>query len=99
MGKKNWDKALHYASKAIDFNRYNIAALKIASMAYRYKHHRECCKELLNTILSFDPLNHFAQFEKYLWQPSEENKTNFTSHITNEQPAETYLELAICLLQ
>ena len=95
LQQKNLDKVLDYSSRATDYNRYNIAALKISSIAYRYKHDREHAEEVLDKILSFDPLNHFAQFEKFLWQPSEENKTNFISHITNEQPAETFFELAI----
>ena len=44
--------------------------------------------------MSYDPLDHFAQFEKYLLQPNEENRTGFTSMIRDEQPTETYLELA-----
>jgi len=48
---------------------------------------------VLDTILSFDPLNHFAQFEKYLLQPSKESETAFTSMIRDEQPIETYLQL------
>ena len=93
--QKNWDKALHYANAAIDFNRYNIAALQISCIANRYKNNRDAEKKILSSILSFDPLNHFALFEKYLLDTSEENKKNFTSIITNEQPAQTYLELAI----
>lgn len=95
LRQKNWDKALSYASRAIDFNRYNIAALQIEAIAYRNQNNREEAEQVLNSVLSFDPLNHFAQFEKYLWQASEENKTSFLSSITNEQPIETFLELAI----
>jgi len=50
---------------------------------------------VLNTILSYDPLNHFAYFEKYIWEQSEVARTNFTSLIRNELPAETFSELAI----
>jgi Tfp pilus assembly protein PilF len=95
LKQKNWDKALNYASKAISFNQYNIAALQISSIVYRYKDNHQAADSLLNSILSYDPLNHFALFEKYLWQSSEENKKHFTEIITNEQPAQTYLELAI----
>ena len=95
LTQKNWDKALSYASKAIDFNRYNIAALQIQAIAYRNQNNSKEAEQVLNSILSFDPLNHFARFEKYLWQSSEENKMSFISSITNEQPVETFLELAI----
>ncbi|KAA9036286.1 DUF5107 domain-containing protein [Ginsengibacter hankyongi] len=93
--QKNWDKALQYASKATDFNRYNVSALQTQCIAYRYENNQRAADEELNTILSYDPLNHFALFEKNLWQPSEENKQHFADIITNEQPAQTYLELAI----
>jgi tetratricopeptide (TPR) repeat protein len=95
LKQKNWDKALEYAAKAIDFNRYNIAALQIQAIVYRYENNHKAADKVLDLILSFDPLNHFALFEKYLWQSSEENKKHFAGIITNEQPAQTYLELAI----
>jgi len=95
LKQKNWDKALRYASKAIDFNRYNVSALQTQCIVYRYENNQRAADEVLNAILSYDPLNHFALFEKYLWQSSEENKKPFVDIITNEQPAQTYLELAI----
>ncbi|HEY5406138.1 MAG TPA: DUF5107 domain-containing protein [Ginsengibacter sp.] len=95
LRQKNWDKALSYASKAIDFNRYNIMALQTQAIAYRYEDNKAAANQALNEILSFDPLNHFAMFEKYLWDSSAENQRHFTDVITNEQPVQTYLELAI----
>ncbi len=95
LNRKNWDKALEYASKAIDFNRYNIIALQTQAIGYRYEDNGEQANKVLNTILSYDPLNHFALFEKYLWDSSPENSQHFTDIITNEQPVQTYLELAI----
>lgn len=95
LKEKNWDKALYFASRALDFNRFDIAALQIEVIAYRYQNNKQSAAKVLDTILSFDPLNHFAQFEKYLWQPTEESKLAFTSMIRDELPVETYLELAI----
>lgn len=95
LKEKNWDKALYFASRALDFNRFDIAALQIEAIAYRYQNNKQSAAKVLDTILSFDPLNHFAQFEKYLWQPTEESKLAFTSMIRDELPVETYLELAI----
>ena len=45
-------------------------------------------------MLSIDPLNHFAGFEKYLWEKSDAAKQQFVSLIKNELPHETFLELA-----
>ena len=94
LKEKNWAKALEFATKAIDFNRFDIAALQAQAIAYRYQNNSAKAKQVLDTILAYDPLNHFAPFEKYLGQPSEENKIGFTSLIRDEQPTETYLELA-----
>ena len=94
LKEKNWDKASEYASKALDFNRYDITALQRKAIAMRYQHNDTEALVVLNTILSFDPLNHFARFEKYLLNPSEENKLQFTTLIRDEQPFEVYLELA-----
>jgi lipopolysaccharide biosynthesis regulator YciM len=95
LQEKNWNKALTFAAKAIDFNRFDLTALEIEAIAYRNQNNADKAKQVLDTILSFDPLNHFDRFEKYLWQPSEENKTKFASVIVDEMPVETYLELAI----
>ncbi len=92
--EKNWDKALEFASKALSFNKYDIAALEAEAIAYRNKDEKKNAVKVLDTILSFDPLNHFAKFEKYLLQPSKESETAFTSMIRDEQPIETYLQLA-----
>ncbi|WP_036669896.1 DUF5107 domain-containing protein [Pedobacter borealis] len=93
LTEKNWNKALEYAGKAIDYNRFDIAALQVKAIALRYQ--GKNAKQVLDTILSFDPLNHFVRFEKYLAKPSADNKTAFTSMIRDEQPTETFLELAV----
>lgn len=95
LKQKNWDKAIRYASRAMDFNHYNIAALQIEAVAYRYSGDRASADEILNAMLAFDPLNHFALFEKYVWDSSTENLKHFTDVITDELPAQTYLELAM----
>jgi tetratricopeptide (TPR) repeat protein len=94
LKEKNWDKAIEFAAKAIDFNRFDIAALQVQAAAYRNQNKKTQAKQVLDSILSYDPLDHFARFEKYLWRSNEENKTSFTSLIRDEQPTETYLELA-----
>jgi tetratricopeptide (TPR) repeat protein len=94
LKQKKYDKALEYAAKAIDFNRYDISALQVQAIVYRDQNNPKAAEQALNQILAFDPLNDFARFEKYLSDPSAENKTSFTSLITNEQPIESYLELA-----
>ena len=95
LKEKEWNKALVYAAKAIDFNRYDISAYEVQAIVYRYKNDSIRAAEVLNKIMSYDQLNHFAGFEKYLWHPSIESQKQFTGFIQNELPSETYLELAI----
>jgi len=95
LKEKDWAKALEFAGKAIDYNRFDIGALQAKAIAYRYQNENKNANSVLDTILSFDPLNHFAQFEKYLLQPGDESKAKFTTAIRDELPIETYLELAV----
>ena len=92
--ENNLDKALHYAQKAAAYNGLNMAALQMEALIFRYQHNQAAANTVLDTMLSFDPINHFALFEKYNWQNTEQNKQNFTTTIRNEMPQETYAELA-----
>lgn len=93
--EKDFRRAMGYAERAVDFNRFNIEALQLQAVISRYQNDRVKAEEVLKTILSYDPLNHFARFEKYLLSNSEETKINFTSLVRNELPQETYMELAV----
>lgn len=95
LREKNFDRALNYAVRAVDYNRFNIEALKLQAVIYRLIKDNEKSEDILNKILSFDQLNHFARFEKYLIIPGEETKENFLSNIKNELPHETFIELAV----
>ena len=94
LKEKNFDEALTFAGRALDYNRFDISALQNEAISYRYQQNKTAADKVLDTILSFDPLNHFARFEKYLLHPSESAKNDFTSMIRDEQPIETYLQLA-----
>lgn len=93
--EKDFEKAITYATKATDFNRYNIEALMLQAAALRNSNQPAKAEAVLQTVLSYDPLNHFVRFEKYLWQQTEAAKKAFTSLVRNELPAETFAELAI----
>jgi predicted Zn-dependent protease len=94
LKEKNYQKALEFASKALDFNRLDISSMQVQAVAYRYLNDNKNAARVLDTILSYEPLNHFAGFEQYLAQSSEVSKIAFTSTIRNEQPIESYLDLA-----
>ena len=95
LRENNLQEAIEYARKTIDFNKYAVDALQILSCIYRLQNNKEQAEKILDTLRLYDPLNHFARFENYLWQPTTENKARFTDLIRNEMPQETYLELAI----
>jgi Tfp pilus assembly protein PilF len=95
LKENNNDKALTYSQKATVNNAYNIASLQQQAVIYRHENDRVNAYKILDTILSLDALNHFALFEKYLWQNDDKTKQQFTSTIQNELPAETYTELAV----
>lgn len=95
LKEKELDKSLDYTKKAIDFNRFNIEALQMQAVLYRYLQNEHKAKEVLQIISAMDLLSHFARFEKYLWYNKPEDKKQFLALIRNELPQETLLELAI----
>ncbi len=93
LGKKELTE--HYARLALDFNRNNFNALEVLAIHYRKSGEVALADKSVETISGIDPLNHFADFERYLLHPSPENYLRFTSSITNEMPYQTYLELGL----
>jgi tetratricopeptide (TPR) repeat protein len=91
--EKNFEKAVEYAEKSIDYNRYAVEAYQLLAVVYRMQKAQKV-DSILDTLLAYDPLNHFATFEKYIAQPTAESKARFLKQITNELPAQTFLELA-----
>lgn len=92
--ERDYGKALDYAEKSLDFNRNNLEAFQTIAVIHRLQKNKIKGEEELGRILSLDPLNHFARFEKYLWENAEPEKKQFVSLIKNELPHETFLELA-----
>jgi predicted Zn-dependent protease len=91
----NLPKAVEYAYRTIEYNRFAMDAYQTLAVAYRIQNNQAAATKALDSLLKFDPLNHFARFEKYLWKSTEENKKAFVSLIKNEMPRETFLEMAI----
>lgn len=93
--KHDFQKAIGYAQKALDYNRNNLIAHELLGTAYRKINNIEKADNTFAGLLNMDPLNHYARFEQYLLQPTSENLHNFKSAISNELAYETYLELAL----
>ncbi len=95
LKENNLAKTMEYANKSIAYNRYAIDAYQMLAVIYRLKNKQLIAAKILDSLQLYDPLNHFARFEKFLWKPTEENKKAFTGLIRNEMPQETCLELGI----
>ncbi len=103
LAEKNYHNVIEYTQKALTFNAINIAALQLQAIAYRYTSDIANHEKTLSTIKQYDVLNHFANFEAFYSASKNngvsENQKNsllasFTNLIRNEQPVETYLQLA-----
>lgn len=93
LKEKNPVDAKNYASKAIAFNAYNVAALEILALANRKEDNQEQAMIVLKELSAIDPLNPFIVFEKIKLGTLTED--DLRKQITNELPFETYLELAL----
>lgn len=81
-----WAKSLKYADQALDYNRNNINALKLKTLALEKVGEQQKREEVLNQILAIDPLNSFARFEM---------QEDFSKVLNYEMPNEICLEQAI----
>ena len=93
--EKKWNRAVHYAKQALDFNRFNINALQVLVIANRKLGNIAEAKKWVDQLLWIDPLHHFANLEMHLLDPSNSNLEKLQKLIQNEFPEQTYLELAI----
>ena len=97
-------RAANYAAKALAASPQNIDALQLQAVAARLLNDRPLHEKSLETLLAFDPLNHFARFEEAVDTAAgtrlstgagSHSGSSFSALIRNELPQETYLELAI----
>jgi predicted Zn-dependent protease len=94
LREKDPGRCAYYANQAIDFNKYAIDAYELLAVIYRLQNKRDLATKMIDSISKIDPLNHFANFERYVWDASDKSKNAFTANIRNEMPNQTYLELA-----
>jgi len=93
--QQDLQKAKHYAEKAVSSNAAALDALQLLALIYRVEKNKEAATIVLDTIKKIDPLNHFSNFENWLWDSSAANKKGFAGMVRNEMPGQTFLELAI----
>lgn len=93
--EKNFEFALNFIRRSLNYNAYNLNAMLLEAAIYRLQSRPFRAQEVLRKILAIDPLSHLARYELYLTEPIEVNLDNFRSMIRNELPNETYMELAL----
>jgi tetratricopeptide (TPR) repeat protein len=90
----NLSRAAVSAVKASAAQPLDIDALELQAVIARVQGDTALARVTLERILSLDPLNHFARFERDL-ADSPQGMRSFTALIRDELPQETYLELGI----
>jgi tetratricopeptide (TPR) repeat protein len=93
------EKAIEYAGRALDFNRYNLRAHEVLAIACRRAGRSDRAAAALAELQSIDPLNHIARFERALAESSAGDLEAFKAMIGNEFPHETYLEAALSYVE
>ncbi len=88
-------RAVTYATKALDYDRFNVGALQARAVAYRLQRDRTAALADLETIRALDPLSHFANVERSVTSSADSAKRSVMALIRNEMPSETLLELAL----
>lgn len=95
LKESDWNRAVHYATKSLDYNRMNLDARQVLMVAYRKSGRLEKAKEQIDEVLADLPLYHFARFENaYQTTSSTHPIQSFMALIRNELPFETYMEMA-----
>ncbi len=93
LKEKRYRKAVEYAQKALNYNNTNVAAMEIQAIAFRMKNNREEADKILEVLYDLDETSAFVANERIAW--GGDNAGDLSLLITNELPAETYLQLAI----
>ena len=92
LRERQFGRSSKYAKAAMDFNVYNIEAAQLLAINHRCLNNKTAADEILNRLLSLDPLNAVARIENHIWKASADSKA--TGLFQNELPQESYLELA-----
>lgn len=89
---KDWERALHYASRSLTYNTDNLQARLLTAIANRKSGRTDLASEQEEDILDRLPLYHPARFEKAII--AGKGLDGFKALIRNELSHETYMELA-----
>ena len=93
--EKDYEAAISYSNKSLEYNSNNISSLEVLAISNRLLSNKKDHQKILTKIESIDPIHHILSFEKFLIDPSEINKTKFINSHRSELRNETFLELSI----
>jgi len=91
----NLPRAEEYLKRSLEYDAGNLRTLQALATVYRLLKQPQKARETVAKILETDPLNHLAQFERYLLEPGPAALDRFKSSIRSELPHEAYLEIAV----
>ena len=80
----DFERAIEYTHRALDYNQYNLKACYVLAICHRKQYHPKEAMAIINRLLEIDPLSHVARFESYLLEPNQRNLDAFSSRIRNE---------------
>ncbi len=95
FGEGDMKLAEEFSRRALEYNIYNMNALRIQALTFRKQGRSQAAGEALKRILHIDPLSHFANFESYLLSGDSRDREHFQKMVRPELPHEIYMELAI----
>jgi len=91
----NLVRAVEYAAKSLDYNRFDLDAWAVRAVAHRLAHDSVAARKDVDALLALDPLSHLAHVEAALRTGRSSSLKGVMAFIRNEMPSETLLELAI----
>src|SRR5690606_16778373 len=93
LNEKQYNKAIVFANKALQYNQSNVVALDIQAVSQRLSAKPEIANNLLSRLYNLDNTSAFVAFERTLI--NEKKSTELSSLITNELKTESYIDLAL----
>ncbi len=94
LAEEAYTRAKTYARKALNFNVFNLKALKVLAITARKQGASEKFQEIITSILEIDPLNHFVRTE-ISFMDEKNPLLEIQKGINNEFPDETLLSLTL----
>ena len=94
-GAGEWSEALGYAASALEYDVQSVPGWQLLALTGRRIGTGDGAQPALERLLRMDPLHHFVFAERYLAEPTEDNRQALIGSMRSEFPGQSLLELAI----